>query len=182
MISLSMPLEVLKAAHKKLTKEVAEIDKPLLDGLRARGFRLHSGPDGAGWPLLFRTRGGGYYFNIGGSELIVEGRVGLQQWDDIETFTASGYRRKDGSECPADLVVLATGYHGFEPAVQQFFGRAVRERVGQIWNFNADQELANMWMATPQPGLWFTAGAFSQCRIFSKYMALQIQARELGLV
>ena len=39
-----------------------------------------------------------------------------------------------------------------------------------------------MWTRTGQPGLWFTAGAFSQCRIYSKYLALQIKAVELGLI
>ena len=182
LISLSIPIEVLKVAQKLLTDKVREIDKPLLDGLEKKGFRLHFGEGGTGWPLLFRTRGGGYYFNIGGSELIIEGRVGLIQWDDMETFTPTGYRMKDGTERGAELVVLATGYKGFEHAVETLFGETVLERLGQIWGFDAGQELANMWMATPQPGLWFTAGAFSQCRIFSKYLALQIQARELGLV
>jgi hypothetical protein len=31
-----------------------------------------------------------------------------------------------------------------------------------------------------QPGLWFTAGAFSQARIYSRYLALQIAAIEEG--
>jgi hypothetical protein len=33
---------------------------------------------------------------------------------------------------------------------------------------------------TRQPGLWFTGGAFSQCRIYSRYIALQIDAIEAG--
>ena len=39
-----------------------------------------------------------------------------------------------------------------------------------------------MWTRTPQPGLWFTAGSFTQCRAFSRYLALQILATELGLI
>jgi putative flavoprotein involved in K+ transport len=39
-----------------------------------------------------------------------------------------------------------------------------------------------MWRPTAQPGLWFTAGSLAQCRIFSKYLALQIKAREAGLL
>ena len=38
-----------------------------------------------------------------------------------------------------------------------------------------------MFTATAQPGLWFIAGSFAQCRIYSKYLALQIKAREIGL-
>ena len=35
---------------------------------------------------------------------------------------------------------------------------------------------------TAQEGLWFTAGSLAQCRIFSRYLALQIKAREDGLL
>ena len=33
-----------------------------------------------------------------------------------------------------------------------------------------------------QAGLWFTAGSLAQCRIYSRYLALQIKAREDGLI
>lgn len=90
---------------------------------------------------------------------------------------------RSGDERSAELVVLATGYKNQDHLVRLLFGEAVAERAGPVWNFNPDtQELRNMWMATGQPGLWFAGGAFSQCRVYSKYLALQIQARELGLV
>ncbi len=64
---------------------------------------------------------------------------------------------------------------------QARFGEAVAKRVGPIWGFDdKTQELRNMWARTPQPGLWFTGGAFSQCRIYSRYIALQIDAIEAG--
>jgi len=37
-----------------------------------------------------------------------------------------------------------------------------------------------MWTRTGQPGLWFTGGAFSQARIYSSFIALQISAIEAG--
>ena len=37
-----------------------------------------------------------------------------------------------------------------------------------------------MWTRTGQPGLWFTGGAFSQARIYSRFIALQIDAIERG--
>ena len=36
--------------------------------------------------------------------------------------------------------------------------------------------------APAQPGLWFIAGSLAQCRIDSKYLALQIKAIEEGLL
>jgi putative flavoprotein involved in K+ transport len=42
--------------------------------------------------------------------------------------------------------------------------------------------MANMWKRTAQNGLWFMAGSLAQCRIYSKYLALQIKAQEVGLL
>ena len=93
--------------------------------------------------------------------------------------TASGLR--DGTTRKADLFVLATGYKGPDHLLTQLFGADVAKRVGRVWGFDdATQELRNMWTRTPQPGLWFTGGAFSQARIYSRYIALQIDAIEAG--
>lgn len=37
-----------------------------------------------------------------------------------------------------------------------------------------------MWTRTRRPELWFTGGSFSQCRICSRFIALQIDAIEAG--
>ena len=58
----------------------------------------------------------------------------------------------------------------------------IAARVGPVWGFGAELELRNMFARTPQPGLWFIAGSFAQCRIYSKYLAMQVKAQELGLL
>jgi cation diffusion facilitator CzcD-associated flavoprotein CzcO len=175
------PLAVIKASHKLITDEVKRLDAPLLRRLEQAGFRLEFGEDGTGWPLKFRTRGGGYYFNVGCSELIADGKIRLIQASDIKCFTADGLELAGGAPRKADLVVLATGYKGLDHVVNSLFGEAVAGRVGPIWGFDdSTQELRNMWTRTQQPGLWFTGGAFSQCRIYSRYIALQIDAIEAG--
>jgi putative flavoprotein involved in K+ transport len=182
-INSGVPLPVMKAAHKIITSEVRSLDAPLHARLEEAGFRLEFGEDGTGWPLKFRTRGGGYYFNVGASELIADGKIRLIQFADIAGFEAGGIRLKDGAALKADLFVLATGYRGLDAMLEKFFGREVAERVGRVWGFDeATQELRNMWTRTGQPGLWFTAGAFSQARIYSRYVALQIDAIERGVL
>jgi putative flavoprotein involved in K+ transport len=183
LINTSFPLPVMKRAHKLLTAKSRELDAEMLAGLERVGFRLEFGEDDTGWPLKYRTRGGGYYFNVGASELLIRGEVALMQYHDIAHFTADGVVMKDGTTRPSELMVLATGYKGHEHMVNAFFGPEVAARVGQVWGFDmAKQELANMWSRTPQQGLWFTGGAFSQCRMYSRYLALQIKGQELGLV
>src|SRR6266568_4050764 len=180
-LNSGMPLAVIKASHQLITNEVKKLDAALLQRLEQVGFRLEFGEDGTGWPLKFRTRGGGYYFNVGCSELIADRKIRLIQATDIKRFTANGLQLGDGSTLGADLVVLATGYKGLDHVVASRFGEAVAARVGPIWGFDdKTQELRNMWTRTRQPGLWFTGGAFSQCRIYSRYIALQIDAIEAG--
>jgi putative flavoprotein involved in K+ transport len=181
LLNTNVPLPVMKIAHKLITDEVKRLDAPLLTRLERAGFRLEFGEDGTGWPLKFRTRGGGYYFNVGASELIADGKIRLVQAADIAAIEADGLRLRDGSRVNAELFVLATGYKGPDHLLAQLFGEQVANRVGRVWGFDeATQELRNMWTRTPQPGLWFTGGAFSQARIYSRYIALQIAAIEAG--
>jgi cation diffusion facilitator CzcD-associated flavoprotein CzcO len=180
LLAISFPFPVYRRAHQLMTARNEQADRELLEGLRRRGFRLTSGPDGTGWQIMYQNRGGGYYFDAGCSQLIVEGRVGLIQYADIERFGPEGAIMKDGSVRAADLIVLATGYEGQLAAARRILGDAVAERVGKVWGFDEEGELHGMWRPTGQPGLWFHGGGLAQCRIFSKVLALQIKARELG--
>ena len=171
LLTVSVPLAVSKKAHQLATAHAKQLDKPLLDALEAKGFRLSDGDEGTGWQFLYLTRGGGYYFNVGCSNLIVEGKIAFHPFSEL-----------DGCLEKADLVVLATGYQGQEATVRKLFGAQVAARVGPIWGFGEEQELRNMFTRTAQSGLWFIAGSFAQCRIYSKYLALQIQASEAGVL
>jgi putative flavoprotein involved in K+ transport len=182
LIATSMPLKVARKSHALTCAKSKELDKDLLDGLERVGFKLDFGEDETGWQFKYLTRGGGYYFNVGCSDLIVKGDIALKQFADVERFVAEGVKMKDGETIAADLVVLATGYKRQEELVRLLFGDEVVKRVGTIWGFGEEQELRNMYMRTGQAGLWFIAGGLAQCRIGSKHLALQIKAIEEGLL
>lgn len=182
LIATSMPLKVARKSHALTTEKSKELDKELLEGLTRAGFKLDFGEDNTGWQFKYLTRGGGYYFNVGCSDLIVKGDIALKQFADVDGFVADGARMKSGETIAADLVVLATGYKRQEELVRLLFGEAVMNRVGTIWGFGDGQELRNMYVRTGQPGLWFIAGGLAQCRIGSKHLALQIKAIEQGLL
>src|SRR6185437_7520426 len=182
LLATSMPYPVLRRSYQVSTALSAEIDKPLLDQLAARGFRLWNGEDETGFQMMYLRRGGGYYFNVGCSDLIVSGAVKLLQFADINTFATQGARLRDGSVVPADLLVLATGYKNQQDAVRLYLGDEIADKIGPVWGFDGGGELRNMWRRTAQPGLWFTAGSLAQCRIFSRYLAIQIKALEEGLL
>jgi cation diffusion facilitator CzcD-associated flavoprotein CzcO len=182
LIATSMPLLMARKSHAMVTEHAKRLDKELLDGLARVGFKLDFGDGDTGWQFKYLTRGGGYYFNVGCSDLVVSGEIALKQFSDIEGFVAEGARMKRGETLAADLIVLATGYKRQEELVRKLFGEEVVERIGPIWGFGEEQELRNMYTRTRQPGLWFIAGGLAQCRINSKYLALQIKAVEEGLL
>jgi putative flavoprotein involved in K+ transport len=159
-----------------------EVDKPLLDGLTKRGFQLDFGEDDTGFQMKYLRRGGGYYFNVGCSDLIVDGTISLIHYADIERFGPKGAQMRNGDIVPADLLVLATGYKNQQDVVRANLNSDVADRIGPVWGYDDGGELRNMWRRTAQPGLWFTAGSLAQCRIYSKYLALQIKACEEGLI
>jgi putative flavoprotein involved in K+ transport len=182
LIATSMPLQLARKSHRLTGEKSKALDQELLDGLARAGFKLDYGEDNTGWQFKYLTRGGGYYFNVGCSDLIVKGAIALKQFADLDAFAADGAKMKNGEIIAADLVVLATGYKKQEELVRKLFGEAVEKRVGPIWGFGEEQELRNMYTRTGQPGLWLIAGGLAQCRIGSKHLALQIKAIEEGLL
>src|SRR6185503_10534905 len=128
LITTATPLSLSRASHIRFTEQAKKMDQPLLEALKRKGFRLDDGDDGTGWQFKYLTRGGGYYFNVGCSDLIANGEVGLAQFSDVAEFVAEGARMRDGRTLPADLIVLATGYKGQEHVVRELFGGAIAER------------------------------------------------------
>lgn len=183
LIATASPYPVLVQGYQHTTKLTQAADKKLLDGLAAKGFRLDDGtPDGTGFQMKYLRRGGGYYFNVGASDLIIEGKIGLLHYHDIERVVPKGLAMKDGRIVEADLIVASTGYKNQQDVVRHFMGDEIADRIGPVWGFGKDGELQNMWRRTPQSGLWFVGGGLPHVRIYSKYLAQQIKAVEAGLI
>ncbi|MGI9409260.1 MAG: flavin-containing monooxygenase [Hyphomicrobiaceae bacterium] len=183
LVATAAPYPVLVKNYQQTSATCQQNDREILEGLAARGFRLDNGePDDTGYQMKYLRRGGGYYFNVGASELIIEGRIKLLHHHDIERAVPEGLLMKDGSIAEADVIVAATGYKNQQDVVRHFLGDTIADRIGPVWGFDSDGELRNMWCRTPQPGLWFVGGGLPHVRIFSKYLAQQIKACEVGLL
>ena len=178
-VASGTPPLVIKA-YKAVTKRMVELDQEMIQGLKSIGFKHDIGADETGHQMKYYRRGGGYNLDAGSSALMIKGELGLLQFDRIERFTAAGARLVDGAIVPADLIILATGYFPQVELIRRALGAAMAEKIGPIWGFGADGELNNMYKRTPQEGLWFIGGGLAPCRIYSKFLALQIKAIELG--
>jgi cation diffusion facilitator CzcD-associated flavoprotein CzcO len=173
---------LLIRGYQAAVKRMLEIDRDLLEGLTKKGFKHDMGEDNTGHQMKFRRRHGGYYLDCGCADLIIGGQIGLTQWEDVEKFVPDGVRMRDGRVEKADLLVVATGYEPPSEVVRQLLGEDIATKVGHVWGIAADGELSNMFRPTPQKGLWFIGGGLAHARIYSHFMALQIKAREVGLI
>jgi len=182
MIGNSIPFPVLEDLHKDMTKQIADLDRQLLEGLDAAGFKTNLGDDDSGFLMRFFRVGGGYYINVGASDRIVSGDIKVIGGTTIRSLSGHRVEFADGRAGEFDLVVVAVGYENMQESVRGILGGEVADRVGPIWGFDHDFELRNMWKPTAQPGLWLAGGSLQQNRSYSKYLALQIKARQLGLI
>jgi putative flavoprotein involved in K+ transport len=96
----------------------------------------------------------------------------------------------DGTELPAELVVMATGYQTMQALVAKLISPEVANKVGSCWGYGSgvpgdpgpwEGEVRNLWKPSAQPGLWFHGGNLHLSRQFSLYLALQIKARLEGI-
>jgi hypothetical protein len=145
------------------------------------GFNTFFGDDETGFQMMYLRGEGGYYINVGCSDLIVDGSIGILQYQHLERFTREGLRMTDGSVIACDAVVLATGFQNMQENVRKLLGSDIAERIGPIWGFDQNYIMRNVWQATAQQGFWVMGGAFIDARLFSRFLAIQIMASLNGL-
>ncbi|CAH0047271.1 unnamed protein product [Clonostachys solani] len=178
----SLPFPVQFALNKEGTKRISAADKETIEGLERAGFKLDYAIDGSGIARLYYTRGGGYYIDVGCSKLIIDGKIKVHQSPGgITGFTPDALVLKDGTELKADIVVLATGFDNMKTTAQKIMGDKVASRLKDVWDLDEEGELNAMWRPSGHPNFWYMGGNLAICRIYSKYLALQIKAAEEGL-
>ena len=182
MIMWSFPSALMKADQVKVTKIQNENDKKILDGLRAAGFGVDMGDMDSGLLVKYFQRGGGYYIDVGASQLIIDGKIKIKQGQELAQLLPDGIEFADGSKLEADEIVFATGYQNMRTEARTIFGDEVADRVGDVWGLNAEGEFRTMWQNSGHPGFWFMGGNLAITRYFSRVLALQIKAIEEGIL
>lgn len=177
----TMPMEIFKLLQCGVVQVVKAHDTETLRGLEKAGFKVDMGPDDAGLMIKYLQRGGGYCIDVGASQLIIDGKIKVKQGQEITEVLPNGLKFADGSELAADEIVFATGYKNMRERAKEILGDEVGDRAGSAWGFDAEGEMRNMWRRNGQPGLWFVGGNLNLCRYYSRLIALQIKAVEVGL-
>lgn len=189
-IAASRPYALVTEMQKGFCRAIREHDAAFYARLRKAGFMLNFGEDETGLSMKYLRRASGYYIDVGASDLIANGDIALRSNVGVARIRPEGVELDDGSVLEADLIVYATGYLPMETWIARLISPDVAERVGHVWGLGSDTELdpgpwmgelRNMWKPTRQEGLWMQGGNLAQIRFYSRILALQIQARMLGL-
>ncbi len=190
MIFASIPYRIMHTFQIPVYEEIARRDADFYQRLEAAGFMLDWGDDGSGLFMKYLRRGSGYYIDVGASELIIDGSIKLRSGVTIAEIKEHSVVLSDGSELPADLIVLATGYSSMNGWAAQLISQDVADKVGKVWGLGSgttkdpgpwEGEQRNMWKPTRQEGLWFHGGNLHQSRHYSQFLSLQLKARMEGI-
>ncbi|KAH9920544.1 FAD/NAD(P)-binding domain-containing protein [Epithele typhae] len=181
-IDASLPTLLSEEYSKRLNLEIAAKDKTLLDDLHKIGFRTHFGPDGKGFLAMARRRGGGYYLDVGASQMMIEGKIKLKNDSAIKRFTKTGLEFENGSTVDADVVMFATGFDTPVDVLAKIFEVDMLKKLKPQWDVDEEGESRNTWRDSGVPNFWFMMGNLMWCRFHSKHVALQIKAVEEGIL
>ena len=186
LIVASNPYKTIHKDGQKSVQLLKNIDKEFYKKLSDSGFLFDFGEDESGLSVKYLRRGSGYYIDVGGSELIINGEIKLESPAEIKFFNEKSIVLDNGKEIDCDLVVFATGYGSMNQWAAKLISQEVSDKVGKCWGLGSgtrkdpgpwEGELRNMWKPTNQNSLWFHGGNLAQARHYSKYLSLQIKAR-----
>ncbi|RWP40269.1 NAD(P)/FAD-dependent oxidoreductase [Mesorhizobium sp.] len=190
MIVASTPFALLPQSQRALYDIIKARDAAFYDRLRGAGFAIDFGDDETGLMMKAYRTGSGYYIDVGASDLIINGEIGVRSGVGIKSLTPTGMLFDDGTELAADVVISCTGYQSMNETVAAIVSREVADKVGPCWGIGSgvrgdpgpwQGELRNMWKPTAQEALWFHGGNLALSRFYSKFVALQIKARMEGI-
>ncbi|BCR96758.1 flavin-containing monooxygenase [Aspergillus luchuensis] len=165
---------------RRNAKVLEDLDRPLLDALHARGLRTWRGQRGTGGSTLGQTRNGGFYFDAGACEHIINGKIKVEP-GYIERFTEDKVILNDGRERQFDLIVFATGFSNTIDSIRATLGDKIADQCGPIWGIDEEGEFKTAYRETGVPNLWLMVGYLPYTRFHSKLLAMRIKALMEGI-
>ena len=189
-LGASTPYALFADQQIRLYDRIKERDAGFYDRLGAAGFLYDFGEDDSGLMMRALRTASGYYIDVGTSELISNGSIRILAGDEIDCLTPDGVRFESGREEQADVIVACTGYQSMNEAVAGIVDRKTADELGPCWGLGSGVqgdpgpwvgELRNMWKPTSHPALWFHGGNLALSRFYSKFVAMQLKARQIGI-
>ena len=179
-LSFAMPVGPAEELARRTAKTLEELDKEMLDGLKSRGFKTWRGQRNTGNGTLGQTRNGGFYFEAGACEQIINGKIKIAQ-GSVQEFTEDRVILSDGTAEHFDLVIFATGFSNTLDSVRITLGQDIADACGPIWGVDEEGEFRSCYKESGVENLWIFAGYLPYTRYHSKRLALRLKALLEGI-
>lgn len=180
-ILMSYPLPIQRLVAMNGIAMMADQQKDYFDRVEATDFKIERYGDL--WGSCIYDREGGHFFDLGSSELIVNGTVKVRSGPDAlpVAYTETGVELGDGSTLDADLIVFATGYsNNILSTAKRFFGEDVGSSLREFWQCDEEGELRGAWRYTGHPRIWYTGHGYAHARFYSRFVAMHIKSEVDG--
>jgi hypothetical protein len=197
---MTIPSVVDSQLAKGLNAFMASQEPNRYKALAATGFPVLDASDpNADLMSNLIERGGGHYMDVGATDLIAQGKVGVKANVEPVAFTTSGLRFSDGSTLDADAVVWCTGFadKNVQTTAAEILGGSRSEvkdsnilypediatHLDGTWGVDSEGEIRGMWKRhLNMENYWVMGGYTQQHRWHSKTLALQIKAALEGIL
>ncbi|KAJ9649829.1 hypothetical protein H2198_010847 [Neophaeococcomyces mojaviensis] len=179
-LNYSLPVGPAEELNRRTARNIWDADVELIARMEKAGFRVWRGQRDTGSHTLGYTKNGGFYFDAGACNAIIDGRIKVEQGYPIG-FTEDSVVLNGSREQKYDLVVLATGFSNTIDSVRNILGEEIASRCNPIWGMDEEGELNSAWKTSGVPGLWLMVGTLQHGRYHSKKLALRIKAMLEGV-
>ena len=190
LLSAATPFSRFTDGQRALYQRIRTRDADFYARLAASGMQLDFGEDESGLMMKALRTASGYYIDVGASELISSGQIGVIAAHSVARVVPEGVVLDNDRTVAADVVVACTGYQSMHRTVAGIVSDTAADAVGPCWGLGSGVrgdpgpwlgELRNMWKPTAVKNLWFHGGNLALSRFYSRHVALQLKARMEGL-
>ncbi|KAF4431021.1 flavo involved in K+ transport [Fusarium acutatum] len=197
---LMLPSAVEGQLARNLFRVLASQEPDRYTALREAGFPVLDSADPK--QSLFSNlieRAGGHYVDVGGTDIIAQGKASVKAGVEPIAFTETGLQFSDGSSAAADAVIWCTGFadRDVRSVAAEILGgekrtandeniigpREIAYCLDATWGIDSEGEIRGMWKRHLRlENYWVMGGYTQQHRWHSRTLALQIKAALEGVL